>query len=226
MKNGSTGASGTTYTFTECNNQTVTTTSMSIIYDSDIAFNPQSYYSTSTPALSNYYDLQSVAMHEIGHALGLDHSGIAHTLMSPYGDSGENQQRTLSADDAIAIGYMYPSSVFSTYMGTVSGQVRIPNVGGVFAGHVVAVDADTGNAVTDRLTSRDGSYNLYVPPGNYYVLALPLASDSSHGISTLNDFSGWVCGYNESAPPCCDTSTSTCTGATLTPTLDFTGKYF
>ena len=214
---------GLTYTYIECGNQTVTTTSPSIIYDADIIFNPNSSFSTSTPALSNSYDLPSIATREIGYALGLDESAISHTVMF---SGGENQQRTLASDDVIAIGYLYPSSSFSSYLGTLSGQITLANIGGAYAAHVVAIDAVTGNAITDRLTNSDGSYNLYVPPGNYYVLALPLGSDSTHGISYIGDFSGWSCGYDMSAPPCCDTSATECNGATLFPATNFTGQFF
>jgi len=221
------GTPGTTYTFTECNGlETITTTSPSIVYDADIVFNPHAKFSTSTPPLSNDFDLQSVATHEIGHALGLDHSGVAHAVMFPFGDTGESQQRTPSTDDLIAISFLYPSSNFLSYMGAVSGQVMSPNIGGVFAAHVVAIDANTGNVVLDGLANKDGSYKLFVPPGSYNVLVLPLAPDDNHGIYSLNDFSGWICGYDESAPPCCDTGAGQCLGAPVTNPTNYTGKFF
>jgi hypothetical protein len=221
------GTSGKTYTFSECNGQqTITSTSPSIVFDADIVFNPHAQFSTSTPALANGFDLQSVATHEIGHALGLDHSGVAHAVMFPFGDTGESQQRTPSTDDLIAISFLYPSSNFSSYLGTISGQVALPNASGVFAAHVVAVDATTGNVVMDGLTNSDGSYNLFVPPGSYNVLVLPLAPDNNHGIYSLSDFSGWTCGYDESAPPCCDTGAGNCPDTPLINPTNYTGKFF
>ena len=227
LRNGAPGTPGTTYTFTECNNNvTITTTSPSIVFDADIAFNPRAQFSTSTPPLANDFDLQSVATHEFGHALGLDHSGIAHAVMFPGGDTGESQQRTLSTDDLIAVAFLYPSSNFASYLGTISGQVSFPTVGGIYAAHVVAIDAKTGNVVLDRLTNADGSYSLYVPPGSYNVLALPLAPDDQHGITSLSDFTGWTCGYDESAPPCCNTAAGVCTGVIRVNPTNFTGKFF
>jgi hypothetical protein len=218
---------GTIYTFTECNDQqTITTTSPAIVFDADIAFNPNVHFSTSTPPLSNTIDLQSVATHEFGHALGLDHSGIAHAVMFPAGDTGESQQRVLSTDDVIGISFLYPSSIFASYLGVISGQVTFPNVGGVYAAHVVAIDASTGNAVVDRLANADGAYTLYVPPGSYNVLVLPLAPDDKHGLFSLSDFSGWSCGYDESAPPCCDSAAGQCLGAPLTNPTNFTGTFY
>jgi hypothetical protein len=227
LRNGAPGTPGTTYTFAECNGQEViTTTSPAIVYDADIVFNPHAQFSTSTPPLPNDFDLLSVATHESGHALGLDHSGVAHAVMFPFGDTGESQQRSLSTDDLIAIGFLYPSSNFASYLGTISGQVTFPNIGGIYAAHVAAIDASTGNVVLDTLTNANGSYNLYVPPGSYNVLVLPLAPDDQHGICSLVDFSGWTCGYDESAPPCCDTATSVCSGVVMANPTNFTGKFF
>jgi hypothetical protein len=225
--NGAPGTPGTTYTFTECNGQeTITTTSPSIVFDADIAFNPHVQFSTSTPPLSNDFDLQSVATHEFGHALGLDHSGIAHAVMFPAGDTGESQQRTLSTDEIIGISFLYPSSNFGSYLGSISGQVTFPNIGGIYAAHVVAIDANTGNVVVDGLANADGSYRLFVPPGSYNVLVLPLAPDDNHGIYSLSDFSGWTCGYDESAPPCCNTAAGVCSGVIMENPTNFTGKFF
>ena len=111
-------------------------------------------------------------------------------------------------------------------MGTISGQVTFANAAGAFAAQVVAIDANTGNVVLDGLTNADGSYKLFAPPGSYNVLVLPLAPDDNHGIYSLSDFSGWTCGYDESAPPCCDTGTSQCTDAPLANPTNYTGKFF
>ena len=229
-KNGQLGppaTPGTIYTYNECNGgEIITTTLSSIVFDADIAFNPHAHFSTSTPPLAGDFDLQSVATHEFGHALGLDHSGVAHSVMFTFGDTGESQERTLSTDDIIAISFLYPSSNFATYLGAISGQVTMPNMGGAYAAHVVAVDANTGNVVLDALANADGTYKLFVPPGSYNVLVLPLAIDDGRGIYSLGDFSGWTCGYDESAPPCCDTSVGQCLGAPLANPTNYTGKFF
>jgi hypothetical protein len=91
---------------------------------------------------------------------------------------------------------------------------------------VVVIDASTGNVVLDGLTNANGAYNLFVPPGSYNVLVLPLAPNDSQGIYSLSDFSGWTCGYNESALPCCNSGVAQCLGAPLTNPTNFTGKFF
>ncbi len=196
---------------------------LSCITDADIEFNPKEQFSTSTPPLAGHFDIQSTATHEIGHMLGLNHSGIAHTIMFPFGDTKvTGQQRNLAVDDAAGIAFIYAAPNFPTLTGKISGKVTL-NGSGIFASHVVAVDSTTGAAVLDGLTNSDGTYELVgLPPGSYYVLALPLA-----GVYTLDDFGGWSCGYAENSPPCCDpTIDKTCTGTPLKSPTNYTGKFF
>lgn len=185
------------------------------IGDADIEFNPGYNFTTASTLPANTFSVQSVATHEEGHLLGLDHSGIAHAVMFPFGDStSAGQQIQLSTDDAIGISFLYPNSNFSTATGVISGKVTLNGVG-VFAAHVVAVDVNTGNAVIDRLTAPDGSYSLVgVPPGTYRILALPLAPNSDTGILILDNFSGWDCGYAGTG----------CTSVPQNPT-SYTGRY-
>lgn len=198
----------------------------SCIIDADIEFNPKEQFSTSTPPLAAHFDVQSVGTHEIGHLLGLDHSGIAHAIMYPFGDTeATGQQRTLAIDDTAGIAFLYPASNFASSTGTISGAIKL-NGAGIFAAHVVAVDANSGAAVLDGLTNPDGTYKLVgVPPGTYNVLALPLA-----GVYTLNDFSGWSCGYGENSPPCCDPNNPpnnpNCKGKPVPNPNNYTGKFF
>ena len=186
------------------------------IADADIEFNPNETFYTNTVPSGSAFDLQSVATHEEGHLLGMDHSGIGHTMMYPFGDTtASGQPLFLSTDDAIGISFLYPSSNFGTATGKISGTVSL-NGAGTFGAHVVAIDATTGNVVIDGLTRPDGSYTLVgVPPGSYNILALPLAPDVNSGIVVLDDFSGWECGYADSQ----------CTTVPQNPT-NYTGRYF
>jgi len=182
--------------------------------DADIEFNPSENFTTSLSPPANTFSLQSVATHEEGHLLGLDHSGIGHAVMFPFGDSTvAGQQVTLATDDAIGISDLYPASNFSAATGTISGTVNLSGAG-VFGAHVVAVNANTGNAVTDAITASNGSYHLVVPPGNYRVLALPFSSNADSGVLTIDNFSGWLCGYGDSQ----------CTNVPANPT-SYTGRY-
>lgn len=224
-----------TYRCTTQTNPPVTTTKScplkSCIIDADIMFNPSQQFSTATPTPSGDFDVQSVATHEIGHALGLDHSGIAAAVMYPFGDVGQSQTRTLSVDDSAGIAFLYPAAAFSAATGTISGQVTM-NGKGIFASHVIAIDTTTGDAVIDGLTDTNGNYKLIgLPPATYNILALPLAPDANSGIYTLSDFGGWSCGYAgtaENSPPCCDPASQplTCRGTAENNPTNYTGKFF
>jgi hypothetical protein len=209
----------------------------SCIIDADIEFNPAEPFSTAATTPPASFDIQSVATHEIGHMLGMDHSGIAHTVMYPFGDtSATGIQRTLAVDDAAGIAFLYhtPGGSFDTSTGIISGQVTL-NSSGIFAAHVIAIDATPGSAtigsaVIDGLTDTAGNYRLVgLPPGTYNVLALPLAPDINSGLYSLSNFSGWSCGFAstaENSPPCCDPTQPSCTGTPENNPTNYTGKFF
>lgn len=205
---------GSSFTYT-CGGTSQTCNLDDCMADADIEFNPNENFSTSLTPPANTFSMQAVATHEEGHLLGLDHSGIGHTIMFPFGDTtSAGQQIHLSTDDAIGISFLYPSANFSTATGVISGTVS-QSGSGIFAAHVIAVNANTGVPVIDGLTAPDGTYKLIgVEPGNYYVLVLPLAADSDSGVLTLDNFSGWGCGYADSA----------CSTVPQNPT-SYTGRY-
>jgi hypothetical protein len=213
-----------------CGSKSETSTLPSQLIDADIEFSPKIQFTTCTPSSTcpgqNQFDLQSVATHEIGHLLGMDHSGLAEAVMFPFGDTtAAGERRSLSMDDLLGIAFLYPSSSFASSTGELYGTVDLSETG-AFAAQVIAVDASTGDAVMDGLTNSDGTFNLVgVPPGTYNLLVLPLGVDDTVGLYTLSDFSGWSCGYSENAPPCCDPKSGSCTGKLSNPT-NYTGKFF
>jgi hypothetical protein len=170
------------------------------IIDADVEFSTRYRFSTYAGAPSTEYDLQTVATHEIGHMIGLDHSGIAHAVMFPYGDTTQiGTVKTLTVDDEIGSGVLYPTSASQSLFGTINGTVTVGD-NPAFGTHVVAIDSTTGNAITDTLSDPNGNYTLTVVEGSYYVLVLPLASDTSgdsstNGVTGYANYSGWANGY-------------------------------
>src|SRR2546427_13999 len=82
------------------------------------AFNPREHFSPTTPPLSGHFDVQPTATHEIGHLLGLDHSGIANAIMYPFGDTtSTGQSRPLAIDDTVGVAFLYPGSNFASATG-------------------------------------------------------------------------------------------------------------
>ncbi len=190
----------------------ITSDLRSVIFDSDVVFNPAWSFSTATPGLPDHPDLLSVANHEFGHMLGLDHNGIAHTMMFPFGEAGIGLRRQLVPHDLVEISFLYPRQAFWDTTGRVSGKVILDGAG-VLASHVVAVDSLTGMPVMDRLGDPDGTYRLVgIPTGTYRILAIPLLDPF-----TLENYSGWACGYA--------TDPAGCTGLPEGPT-DYTGTFY
>lgn len=118
--------------------------------------------------LTGKYNLQQLVAHELGHALGLDHSAVLSATMYPY--VAPNGSTSLDSDDRIAIATMYPrADSGATLEGHVSGAD-----GAIFAAQVVALN-EKGEPVATGLTDQNGDFALKgVPPGNYRVYAEPL----------------------------------------------------
>lgn len=74
--------------------------------DGRLHLNADQPWSTQVPIPHGYYDLVWVAMHEIGHLLGLDHSSHRSAVMYPFAHRGVNR-RALSTDDIAGIRSLY-----------------------------------------------------------------------------------------------------------------------
>jgi hypothetical protein len=143
--------------------------STGIVSEADILFNPNQPWSTSGE--SGRYDIQSVMTHEIGHFVGLDHSGMVSSVMEPFGATGQSDQRTLQHDDVAGLSEIYPRG--TPAVGRISGIVE-NGTQPVKGAHVVAV-ATNGTALVSTMSSADGSYSLrFLPFGDYRIYAEPL----------------------------------------------------
>lgn len=155
------------------------------IIDADMLFNPKFTFLVGTAACpsgnANCEDLQSIATHEIGHFLGLDHSAIAAAVMYPF--QGDVAVRNLGYDDVAGISSIYPGNV-TVPIGSISGTIRFAsNSNPVCGAHVFAdfVTANSGYPSPVRrtpigaVTNASGAYTITgLPVDSYTVTVEPL----------------------------------------------------
>jgi len=159
------------------------------IVEADILFNSAFPWSVSTGGESGRFDLQSIALHELGHLSGLGHSLLGETelssgrrrviasgsIMFPIAFSpGVLEGRTLRADDIAGISDLYPDGNFSSRTGSVSGRVT-KNGQGVFGAHVVAFNPQTGALVGGFTLTTSGTFVIAgLGPGPHVLRVEPL----------------------------------------------------
>lgn len=149
------------------------------ITEADIVINPNLFASDggprfSTDGTSGTYDLESILTHEVGHLLGLDHSGVIGATMQPllgvnnlYGVQAFTV-RTLSEDDQAAAHTLYnPRS----NTGAINGTVTYANGTAAYGAHVWAEDISTGKVIAGNVAISTGAYRIDdLPAGNYRVM--------------------------------------------------------
>jgi hypothetical protein len=118
------------------------------------------------------WNAQMAIEHEVGHVLGLDHSGVLSAIMYPYVASGASAP-LFDSDDRIAIATTYPKTNPTLGGATLEGRVVGDN-GGIFGAQVVALNT-RGEPVATALTDASGEFTIAgVPEGRYRLYAEPL----------------------------------------------------
>src|SRR5690348_15260641 len=92
------------------------------IFDADIVFNSSDHLSVS--GANGTQDIQAIAMHEVGHTLGLSHSMIRDAVMWPFLASNIAAARTLKPDDVAYGSFFYPAQpAYGATFGAVRGRI-------------------------------------------------------------------------------------------------------
>jgi hypothetical protein len=170
------------------------------IVDADVLFNGAEFMFT-TSGEPGRFDVGDVGAHELGHLVGLDHSGWAGATMYPYVDPGVVLQRSLSLDEIVGA-----RDIFSgTPWGSITGTVRRASDGSPVVGaHVVARDAD-GRTAASVLSRSNGTFAIPgLAAGSYTVYADPLdapVSAAELGTRTIEtDFETTISGVTATVP--------------------------
>lgn len=160
------------------------------LVEADIVFNAAFPWSVSAAGEDGRYDLQSIALHEIGHLSGLGHSALGETELRSDGTrrviatssvmfpiaftAGNIAGRTLRDDDIAGMSDLYPDGGFATSTGSISGRVT-RNGAGVFGAHVVAFNSRSGALVANFSLNGNGQFSIAgLSPGPWVVRVEPL----------------------------------------------------
>ncbi len=173
------------------------------LVESDIFFNSAFPWSVAPAGETGKFDLESTALHEIGHLSGLSHSALGETELRPEGGRrviaaeavmfpiafppGNISDRVLKADDIAGISDLYPAGDFATAMGSISGRVT-KDGHGLFGAHVVAFDPALGTLVANFTLDQQGQFSIAgLSPGPHIVRVEPIDdTDADSFFDTAN----------------------------------------
>jgi hypothetical protein len=113
-------------------------------------------------------------LHELGHALGLQHTFTSAT-MSQATTRATTLAHPLGADDIAGISTLYPTANFAQ-LGSITGQITAGG-NGVHLASVVAIRS--GGDAVGAVTNPDGTYRIDgVPSGSWYVYVHTMPPDA------------------------------------------------
>jgi hypothetical protein len=146
------------------------------ITEADIVLNPHVQFSTD--GTFGTFDLEATLTHEIGHLLGLEHSGFCgstmHTHQAKNGIYGLPQiaSRTLSDSDIANVRALYGAPEAENCCGSVKGKLSLPSTVAASGFQVWLENAQNGKLQAGTITQPDGSFTLDgIAPGKYRIFA-------------------------------------------------------
>ncbi len=142
------------------------------ITEADIVLNP--FQQFSTDGTYGTFDLKSTLTHEIGHLLGLKHSGVVGATMSESlsknGSFGISDlpSRALSESDIAAVRELYGGGDSEECCAAISGKLNFESRRSARNLRVWAEDNRTGRVIAQDNTGSDGSFLLGGMPAGIY----------------------------------------------------------
>ena len=159
------------------------------IVEAEIFLNSFFSWSVAASGENDRFDVESIALHEIGHLLGLGHSALGETELRSGGrrvlaaesvmfpvafSAGTIEGRTLKADDIAGLSDSYPNTLFRRERGSVSGRVTKSGQG-VLGAHVTAFNPRTGKLISGFTLNDDGRFVIGgLDPGPHVLRVEPL----------------------------------------------------
>ena len=170
------------------------------IAESDIFFNADAPWSANPNGTPGRFDYQATALHEIGHFIGLDHSGLGYmesrgarrllveesAIMFPFAfPPGTTIGRALTTDDVIGVSLIYPASG-GARKGSVSGTVT-KDGRGLEAAHVTLFNPFTEELI-GVFTDQAGNYRVEgLSPGPIIMRVHPIVEPTSPSDFSFED---------------------------------------
>ena len=171
------------------------------ITEADIILNP--FQQFSTDGAYGTFDLQSTLTHEIGHLLGLRHSGVLGAAMSENlaknsaSDTVDFESRVLTDSDIAAVRDLYGVDGEGCCR-TVSGKLALSSGKPAKKLRVWAEERETGRVVAQADTDADGLYRLGgLTQGSYRIY---WKVNSGNSRSTSSEFDNLVIENNDIKP--------------------------
>lgn len=163
------------------------------IVEADIFFSNLFVWSVNPNGEAGAFDFVSVAVHEIGHFVGLDHSHVGFmesvdfdrrlvtgsAIMFPFSfGTASVEGRVLTADDETGLSLLYGTGGFLQLSGSLAGQVTKGGQGVAFA-HIVAFNPFTGETIA-AFADENGSYEIEgLSAGPHTVRVNPIMDPAS-----------------------------------------------
>lgn len=148
-------------------------------------------------------------IHEIGHLLGLDHTGLNdeyaatkdsknnptlktnmdQAIPSMYPVNLTKEQGTLHNDDVVAVSTLYPSAAMAAQFCTITGKIVDVNGVGVQGIQVVARTTTSNDFATDAISTMTGvEFPIPTNNGHYYIRGIVPGKKYTVGFSPLPKF--------------------------------------